>query len=89
MIKNVENKMEKVKESNNKELEGLKDNHTGKNSTITEIKNILERINNRISETGERSSELEGKMVEITSEEQYKVKRMKRSEQSYTLIMRK
>ena len=51
MIKNVENKMEKVKESNNKELEGLKDNHTGKNSTITEIKNILERINNRISET--------------------------------------
>ena len=89
MIKNVENKMEKVKESNNKELEGLKDNHTGKNSTITEIKNILERINNRISETEERSSELEGKMVEITSEEQYKVKRMKRSEQSYTLIMRK
>ena len=89
MIKNVENKMEKVKESNNKELEGLKDNHTGKNSTITEIKNILERINNRISETGERSSELEGKMVEITSEEQYKVKRMKRSEHSYTLIMRK
>ena len=47
------------------------------NNTITEIKNTLEGINSRISETEEWISELEDKMVEITSEEQNKVKRMK------------
>ena len=40
---------------------------------ITKIKNTLEGINSRISEA-ERVSELEDKMVEITSEEQNKVK---------------
>ena len=39
-----------------------------------------EVINSRISEAEERISELEDKMVEITSEEQNKVKRMKRAE---------
>ena len=41
-----------------------------------------EGINSRISETEERISELEDKMVEITSEEQNRVKRMKRAEDS-------
>ena len=45
---------------------------------MSEIKNTLEGIN-RISEA-ERISELEDKMVEITSEEQNKVKRIKRTE---------
>ena len=44
------------------------------------LKNTLEGINSRISETEEQISELEYKMVEITSEEQNKVKRMKRTE---------
>ena len=48
-------------------------------NTITKIKNTLEEANSRISEA-ERIHELEGKMVEITSEEQNKVKRMKRTE---------
>ena len=39
---------------------------------------MLEGINSRISEAEERSSELEDKMVEITSEEQNKLKRMKK-----------
>ena len=39
-------------------------------------------INSRISEAEEQISELEDKMVEITSEEQNKVKRMKRTEDS-------
>ena len=43
------------------------------------IKNTLEGISSRISEAEEQISELEGKMVEITSEEQNKVKRMKRT----------
>lgn len=82
MIKNLENKMEKMQESINKDLEELKNKHTETNNTITEIKNTLEGINGRISEAEEWISELEDKMVEITSEEQNKVKRMKRTEDS-------
>ena len=47
------------------------------NNTITEMKNTLERINNRITEAEEWISELQDKMVEITAEEQNKQKRMK------------
>ena len=82
MIKNLENKMEKMQESINKNLEELKNKHTETNNTITEIKNILEGINSRISEAEEQISELEDKMVEIISEEQKKVKRMKRTNYS-------
>ena len=82
MIKNLENKMEKMQESNKKDLEELKNKHTEPNNTITEIKNTLEGINSRIFEAEEQISELEDKMVEITSEEQNKVKRMKRTEDS-------
>ena len=80
MIKNLENRMEKMQDSINKDLEELKNKHAETNNTITEIKNTLEGINSRISEVEERSSELEDKMVEITSEEQTKVKRMRRTE---------
>ena len=66
----------------NKDLEELKNTCTETNNTITEIKNNLEGINNRISEAEEQISELEDKMVEITSEEQNKVKRRKRTEDS-------
>ena len=51
MIKNIENKMEKMQESINKNIGELKKKYT--NNTITEIKNTLERINNRISEAEE------------------------------------
>ena len=44
---------------------------------MTEIKNTLEGINSRISEAEEQINELGDKRVEITSEEQNKVKRMK------------
>ena len=49
MIKNLENKMEKMQGLINKDLEELKNKHTETNNTITEIKNTLERINSRIS----------------------------------------
>ena len=39
MIINLENKMEKMQESMNKDLAELNNKHT--NNTITEIKNIL------------------------------------------------
>ena len=55
-----------MQESINKDLEELKNKHAETNNTITEIKNTLEGINSR--------------MVEITFEEQNKVKRRKRTE---------
>ena len=53
MIKNLVNKMEKMQESINKDLEELKNKHTETNDTITGIKNTLEGINSRISEAEE------------------------------------
>ena len=53
MIKNLENKMEKMQESINKDLEELKNKHTERKNSITEIKNTLEGINSRISEAEE------------------------------------
>ena len=53
MIKDLEKKMEKMQASINKDLEELKNKHTEKNNTITEIKNTLEVINSRISEAEE------------------------------------
>ena len=50
MIKNLGNKMEKMQESINKDLDKLKDKHTEANNTIPEIQNTLEGINSRISE---------------------------------------
>ena len=81
-IKNLENKMEKLQKSINKHPEELKNKHTATNNTNTEIKNTLEGINSRIPEAKEQISELDDKMVEITSEEQNKVKRMKRTDGS-------
>ena len=82
MTKNLESKMEKMQESINKDLEKLKNKHAETNNTITEIKNTLEGINSRISEAEERINLLEDKMVEITSEDQNKVKRKKRTKDS-------
>ena len=45
MIKNFENRMEKMQESFNKDLEQLKNKHTETNNTI-----VPEGINRRISE---------------------------------------
>ena len=74
--------MEKIQVSINKDLEDLRNKHTETNNIIPEINNTLEGINSRISEADEQISELEDKMVEITSEEQNKVKRMKRTQDS-------
>ena len=82
VIKNLENRMEKMQESIKKDLEKLRNKHTETNNKINEIKNALEGINSRISEAEEWISELEDKMVEITSEEQNKIKSMQRTEDS-------
>ena len=51
--KRLENKMEKMQESINKDLEELKNKHTETNNKIIEIKNTLEGMNSRISEAEE------------------------------------
>ena len=82
MIQNLENRMEKMQESINtfnKDLEEIKNKQMVKNSTITEIKNTWEKINSKISETEKWISELEDRIMEITAEEQYKGKGMKRA----------
>ena len=82
MTKNFENRREKMHESINEDLEKLKDKYTETNNTITEIKNTLEGIIAEYLKQKNEFSDLEDKMVEITSEEQNKVKRMKRTEDS-------
>ena len=52
------------------------------NNTINEIKNSLEGISSRKTEAEERINDLEDKIVEITTAEQVKEKRMKRIEDS-------
>ena len=74
--------MEKIQETFNKDLEKLKSKQTMMNNTINEIKNSLQGINSRITDTEERISDLEDKTVEITTAEQNKDKRMKRIEDS-------
>ena len=81
MIQNLRNRMEKIQETFNKDLEELESKQTV-NNTITEIKNTLEGNNNRTTEAEEQISDLEDKMVEITAREQNKEKTMKRIEDS-------
>ena len=82
MIQNLLNRMEKIQEMFNKDLEELKNKQTMINNTINEIKNSLEGITSRITEAEERISDLGDKIVEITTAEQNKEKRMKRIEDS-------
>ena len=83
MIQNLGNRIEKIQETVNKDLEELKSKQTMMNNRINEIKNSLEGINSRITEAEERLSDLEDKIVEITTTEQNKEKRMKRIEDSF------
>ena len=67
MIKNLEIKMGKMQESINKDLEELKNKHT-KTTQLLKLKILWKESE------AEQISELEDKMVEITSEEQKKEK---------------
>ena len=82
MIQNLGNRMEKIQETFNKDLEELKSKQTMMNNNINEIKYYLEGINSRITEAEEQISDLEDKIVEINTAEQNKEKRMKRTEDS-------
>ena len=81
MIENLGNRIDKMQETFNKDVEELKRNQAMMKSTINEIKNTLEGINSRITEA-DQVCDLEDKTVEITTAEQNKEKRMKRTEDS-------
>ena len=53
LIQNLGNRMKKIQEMFNKDLEELKSKETIMNNTINEIKNSLEGINSRITEAEE------------------------------------
>ena len=72
MIQNLGNRMKKIQETFNKDLEELMSKQTMMNNTINEIKNSVEGIKSRITETEEWISDLEDKIVEITTAEQNK-----------------
>ena len=82
MNQNLGNRMEKIQEKFNKDLEELKSKQTMMNNTINQIKKSLEGINRRINEAEEQISDLEDKTVEINTAEQNKEKRMKSTEES-------
>ena len=82
MIQNLGNRIDKMQETFNKDIEELKRNQAMMKNTINEIKNTLDGINSRITEAEEWLSDLEDKIVEITTTEQNKEKRMKRIEDS-------
>ena len=72
MIQNLGNRMEKIQETFNKDLQELKSKQTMMSNTINEMKNSLEGINSRITEAEERIYDQEDKIVEMTSVEQKK-----------------
>ena len=50
MIQNLGNRMKRIQETFNKDLEELKSKQTMMNNTITEIKKTLEVFNNKITD---------------------------------------
>ena len=59
LIQNLGNRMEKIQETFNNDLEEIKNKQTVMNNTITKIKNTLKGIKSRITEAEEWISQLE------------------------------
>ena len=74
MIQNLGNRIDKMQETFNKDVEELKRSQAMIKNTINEIKNTLDGINSRITEAEERISDLEDKMVEIILQSRIKKK---------------
>ena len=81
MIKNSEKKWRKCKNQLTKSKRIKQE--TYRDNIIIETENTLEGINSRSSELEEWINELEDRMVEITSEEQNKVKGMKKTKDHF------
>ena len=75
MFQNLENRMEKMQETFNKDLKEQKSKQTVTNNTTNEIKNTLGGISPRITDQEEPISELEDRRMEITANEQNREKK--------------
>ena len=82
MIQNLENKMKKMQESINKDLEELRINIQRQTTQLLKLKNTLKESTAEYLKQKNESVSWKIRMVEVTSEEQNKVKRMKRTEDS-------
>ena len=80
-IKNTENGMEKMQESIKEDLEELKNKHT-ETTQLLKLKILQKETIAEKRKQKNEISELEDKMMEITSEEHNKVIRIKRTEDS-------
>ena len=67
--------MRRCKKFFNKDQEEIRKSQSIMNNEITEIKNILEGTNSRITEGEDRISEVEDRMVEINEAERKKEKK--------------
>ena len=63
-INSLETKIEKMQEMFNKDLEEIKESQLKMNNAMNEIKITLEGTMSRITETEDRISEVEDKMME-------------------------
>ena len=82
MIKNLENKMEKMQESINKDLKELRINMQRQTTQLLKLKILQKKSIEQLKQKNE-SVNRKIKMVEIISEVQNKVKRMKKTEDSF------
>ena len=78
MIQNLGNRIDKMQETFNKDVEELKRNQAMMKNTINEMKNTLEGISSRITMAEEQISDLEDRKVGITAMEQNKEKEWKK-----------
>ena len=76
-INSLETRIEKKKESFNKDPKEIKKSQYIMNNVIYEIKKTPEGANSRIMEAEDRISEVEDRMVEINETERKKEKRIK------------
>ena len=81
-INGLETKIEKMRETFNKDLKVIKKSQSIMNNAITEIKSTLERTN-RITEAEDRISEVKDRIVETNEAERKTEKRIKRSEDNF------
>ena len=79
MIQNLGNRMEKTQEMFNKDLEELNSKQRMVKNTINEVNNSVKGINSTITEAEEQISDLEDKIVAITTVDQNKEKRIEYS----------
>ena len=80
MFQNLENRMEKMQETFDKNLKEQKSKQTVTSNTTNEIKNTLGGISHRITDQKDPISELEDRMMEITAKEQNREKKKKMNE---------